>query len=330
MSIHGHHSFWATTPALLIVAFACALLFALALLALLSPRLRRDGLRTRVGEFTSATAPLASRSLAVLEISRARHWADKLFGRRAWWSAFKEKLEVAHIRRSPAEIVLATVVVAAGVAVAVWALTGVLVLALVLLGTVPSGTLVLVNGRVRRERRTFGEQLASHLQEVAAAMRAGHSLVGGLRTVAASAAEPMRTELERVLADEQLGVPLKDALQPMARRMASDDVKQVALVASLHEGTGGNMATVLDHVAEGVRERVELRRELQSLTAQARMSRWIVTLLPPGLLLIISLEDSSYVRPLFETSSGVLLLLVGAGMVIVGSLVMKAIVDVEA
>lgn len=330
MIAHGHHSsFWATTPALLIVAFACALLLTLALLALLVPRLRRGGLRTRVGQFTAPFAPFASQSPAALDTAHTRHWADKLLSGRVWWNAFEEKLEITRLRRSAGEIVLATIIGTTAVAVVVWLLTGTPLLALAMLGIGPSGTLVLVNSRVGRERRTFGEQLASHLQEVAAAMRAGHSLVGGLRTVATSAAEPMRTELERVLADEQLGVPLKDALQPMARRMASDDVKQVALVAALHESTGGNMATVLDHVAEGVRERVELRGELHSLTAQARLSRWIVTLLPPGLLLVISLEDSSYVRPLFETSTGVLLLLVAAGMVIVGSLVMKAIVNVE-
>ncbi len=332
MSAHAHHpSFWASTTALVIVAVACALLFTLALLTLLGPRLRRHGLRARVGRFTAPAMPPTQTPLGEpLAAGPAGAWVDDLFGGRAWWSAFKEKLEVARVERSAGEVLLATAAASVMIAAVVWLLTGAALLGIPALGLGPAAALAIVNGRLARQRRLFGEQLASHLQEAAAAMRAGHSLVGGLRTIADSAAEPMRTELERVLADEQLGVPLQDALQPMARRMASDDVKQVALVAALHEHTGGNMATVLDHVAEGVRERVELRRELQSLTAQARLSRLIVTLLPPGLLLIISLEDSSYVRPLFDTSTGLLLLLVAAGMVVVGSLVMKAIVNVEA
>lgn len=325
MNAHAHSSsFWTTTPALLAVVLACALLLALALVVLLVSRVRHDALRARVDEFTSSMP-----SPAALDAAQARDWTEEVFGGRAWWGAFTEKLEIAQIARSPGEIVLAAVLVTVALAVAAWIMSGTPLLGFAMLAIGPSATLALVNQRLARERRAFGEQLASHLQEVASAMRAGHSLVGGLRTIAGSASEPMRAELDRVLADEQLGVPLKDALQPMARRMASDDVKQVALVAALHESTGGNMATVLDHVAEGVRERVELHRELQSLTAQARLSRWIMTLLPPGLLLVISLEDGSYVRPLFETSTGLLLLFVAAGMVIAGSLVMKAIAKVE-
>jgi tight adherence protein B len=330
-AVAAHHSFWATTPALVIVAFGCALLVTLALLALLGPRLRRHDVRARVGQFTPLLAPPALQPVAEpVAAAPALEWADRLFEGRPWWDAFKEKLELARIERPAGEVVLATAVGTLAAAAIVWLVTGAPVLAIPMLGLGPAAMLAAVNRRLARQRGQFGEQLPSHLQELASAMRAGHSLVGGLRTIAESAAEPMRTELERVLADEQLGVPLDAALQPMARRMASDDVQQVALVAALHERTGGNMAAVLDHVADAVRERMELRRELQSLTAQARLSRWVVTALPPMLLLVISVADGSYVRPLFHTSTGVLLLLVSFGMVVAGSLVMKAIVNVEA
>jgi tight adherence protein B len=327
----AHHSFWTTTPALVAVAFGCALLVTLALLALLGPRLRRPGVRARVGEFTPPLAPSALAPAGGIAVPASTpEWADRLFEGRAWWSAFKEKLELARIERSASQMVLATAIATLAVAAIVWLMTGTPVLAIPMLGLGPAAMLAVVNRRLARQREQFGEQLPSHLQEIASAMRAGHSLVGSLRTIAESAAEPMRIELERVLADEQLGVPLDAALAPMARRMACEDIQQVALVAALHERTGGNMAAVLDQVAEGVRERMELHRELQSLTAQARLSRWVVTLLPPMLLLVISVEDGSYVRPLFHTSTGVLLLLVSFGMVVTGSLVMKAIVNVEA
>jgi tight adherence protein B len=323
-------SFWAGTPALALVALGSALLVTLALLALLGPRLRRHDVRARVGQFTPPLAPSALQPSAGPTAAPAQEWADRVFEGRAWWSAFKEKLEIARIERSAGEVILATVIATLVAATALSLLAGTPLLAVPVFGLGPVAMLAIVNQRLARERRQFGEQLPSHLQELASAMRAGHSLVGGLRTIAASAAEPMRTEFKRVLADEQLGVPLDAALQPMARRMASDDVKQVALVAALHERTGGNMAAVLDQVAEGVRERMELRRELESLTAQARLSRWVVTLLPPGLMLVISVENGSYLRPLFHTSTGVLLLLAAFGMVVTGSLVMKAIVNVEA
>jgi tight adherence protein B len=327
-----HASFWASTPALVAVAFGCALLITLALLALLWPRLRRHDVRARVGRFTAPPAPPALQPAAepISSAAPAREWTDRLFEGRQWWGAFKEKLELARIERPAGEVVLATAITTVAAAVILSLLAGTPVLAIPMLGLGPAGMLAIVNQRLARQRRQFGEQLPSHLQELASAMRAGHSLVGGLRTIAASAAEPMRTELERVLADEQLGVPLDAALQPMARRMACEDIQQVALVAALHERTGGNMAAVLDQVAEGVRERIELRRELESLTAQARLSRWVVTLLPPMMMLVISVANGSYLRPLFDTSTGVVLLLLASGMVVAGSLVMKAIVSVEA
>lgn len=326
-----HASFWMGTPALMLVAFGCALLLTVALLVPLASRARRPGVRARVGRFAPPPELSGLRApTQQLAATPRRTLADHLFAGRVWWSAFKEKVEIARIERSAGEVALITLVGTLAVAVTLSLLAGTPVLAIPFLLLGPMVMLAIVDQRLARQRKLFGEQLPAHLQEAASAMRAGHSLIGGLRTIADSAAEPMRAELERVLADEQLGLPLEEALQPTARRMASDDVKQVALVAALHERTGGNMAAVLDQVAEGVRERMELRRELQSLTAQARLSRWVVTLLPPGLLLVLSVENGSYLRPLFHTSAGVLLLLVASGMVIAGSLVMKAIVHVEA
>lgn len=331
IAVATHRAFWTTTAALVLVVVCCALLLTLAVLTMLGPRLRRPDLRARVGRFIAH--PIASSPQSATEPMLAapmHEWMDRIFARRRWWSTFKDKVEIARIEQSPSRIVLTTtittLIVAAGFAV----LTGAPVLAILMVAIGPMTMLAVVNQRLARQRRQFGEQLPAHLQELASAMRAGHSLVGGLRTITASATEPMRAELERVLADERLGVPLDTALQPMACRMACDDVQQVALVAALHERTGGNMAAVLDHVAEGARERMELRRELQSLTAQARLSRWVVTLLPPGLLLIISVENGSYMRPMFHTSTGMLLLIIAFGLVVTGSLVMKAIVKVEA
>jgi tight adherence protein B len=132
-----------------------------------------------------------------------------------------------------------------------------------------------------------------------------------------------------VIADEQLGVPLDEAMQPMAARMDSDDIKQVALVAALHHRTGGNMAEVLERVADSVRERADLRRELRALTAQARLSRYIVTALPPLVACAIALIDPGYLRPLFHTTAGVILILISLAMLATASRIMRTITNVE-
>ena len=132
-----------------------------------------------------------------------------------------------------------------------------------------------------------------------------------------------------MVADEQLGIPLEDALQTVARRMDNRDIEQVALVSSLQRETGGNAAEVLDRVIENIRERQGLRRLVRTLTAQGRLSRWIVSALPVGLLLLISAINPAYMKPLFHHTSGKVILAVGAIMIVAGSLVIKKIVEIK-
>jgi tight adherence protein B len=128
---------------------------------------------------------------------------------------------------------------------------------------------------LQKVRRAFEDQLPTNLQVLASALRAGHSFVGALSVVAADASEPAKREFMRTVADEQLGVPLEDSLREVARRMANDDLEQVAIVAELQRQSGGNMAEVLDRVVDTVRSRFDLRRMVRTLTAQGRMARWI-------------------------------------------------------
>ena len=111
--------------------------------------------------------------------------------------------------------------------------------------------------------------------------------------------------------------------------MKSRDVEQVALVSSLQRETGSNSAEVLDRVIEGIRERAGLRRLVRGLTAQGRLSRWVVTFLPVGLLIVVSLLNPTYMKPLFTHTSGRVMLTVGVLMIVTGSVVIKKIVDIK-
>ena len=113
------------------------------------------------------------------------------------------------------------------------------------------------------------------------------------------------------------------------RSVKSREVEQVALVSSLQRETGSNSAEVLDRVIENIRERQGLRRLVRTLTAQGRMARWVVSLLPLGLLLVISFVNPTYMKPLFTHASGRVMIAVGAIMIVTGSLVIKKIVDIK-
>jgi tight adherence protein B len=111
--------------------------------------------------------------------------------------------------------------------------------------------------------------------------------------------------------------------------MNNRDLEQVALVAIIQRDTGGNTAEVLDRVIDTVRERGRLRRLMETLTAQGRLSQIVVSVLPFALVGVITLLNEDYMKPLFETSTGQLLLLVGIGLSLLGSYFIKRIVDVS-
>jgi tight adherence protein B len=141
--------------------------------------------------------------------------------------------------------------------------------------------------------------------------------------------EPSKSELTRAIADEQLGVPIEESLIRVAHRMASGDLEQVALVASLQRETGGNTAEVLDAVVRSIRERAELRRLVKTLTAQGRLSRWVLVGLPIFVAGWITLSRPHYMSPLLHTGIGQVMLTVAIAMVILGSFIVKRITEIE-
>ena len=153
---------------------------------------------------------------------------------------------------------------------------------------IPFGVYALLNRKLVALRRKFADQLPDNLEVLASALRAGHSLAGALSVVVSDAAEPSHREFRRVVSNDQLGIPLEEALEETVRRMANRDLEQVVLIASLQRRAGGDAAEVLDRVTETVRGRQEVRRLVRTLTAQGRLARWIVTILPLALFALLS------------------------------------------
>jgi tight adherence protein B len=313
--------FWVSPFAMVSVAAGSALLVTLALFALL--RRRRPDVRRRLAQFVSLAEPgESSPSHRLGPIGPAGRVAE----RTQWWGRFKEDLEIGRVRASAAQLAVGTL---AATILAVWVLSLVTPVVAVVGLAVPLAVRTYVSARAERERRRFAEQLPDNLQVVASAMRAGHSLAGALSVVVEDAPDPSGPEFKRVVADERLGIPLEDSLTAVARRMKSTDLEQVALVASLQRETGGNTAEVLDRVTDGIRERFALRRMVRTLTAQGRMSRWVLTALPVFLLVLISVINPKYMAPFFASSVGRALLVVAAVLVTAGSLVIRKIVDIK-
>jgi tight adherence protein B len=245
----------------------------------------------------------------------------------SWSERMAETLELADIKAEPVQVVILT---AAGTILAMVALYLIGGFLLCLLGLlVPFGVRAWILNKISRKRKAFAEQLPDNLDVLASALRAGHSLVGALTVVADDATEPSKAEFRRVLQEEQFGVNLEDALQIAVKRMDNQDLDQVALVARLQREVGSNSAEVLDRVIETVRGRMELRRLVRTLTAQGRLSRWILTALPVSLALILIVIGHDYMKPLYTETLGKALLVLATLMVILGSWMIGKIVDIR-
>ena len=315
---------WRSSATAAIAIAMAALLLVMAVWLLL--RSRGVSIRSRLAAYVDPPAEEDAGAEAELR-GRMLVGAERSFDKTAWGVRFKDRLDIARITVPPIQL---AAWVAAGTLILLLALAtvGGPLLGLLALG-VPAAVWALISRRLHAQRLLFRDQLPDNLQIIASAMRAGHSFTGALSVVVDDAPEPTQRELRRVLADERLGVPLDQALQVVVARMDSKDFEQVALVAALQRETGGNTAEVLDRVTETVRDRVALQRMIKTLTAQGRMSRWVVSGLPVALLAAITAINPDYMQPLFVTPLGRGLLLLAALMVISGSLVIKRIVDIK-
>lgn len=329
---HQAHSAWTSGIVLVGVVFGAALLISLALISMIVLLGRRRKLENRmaafVGSVAGPTAEFAPQGGGHRIGAGIFDSAERAAERLQWWPKFKEEVDLARIEVPPIKIAI-WVAFASFSLLVLCSFAGNFLIGLVLALAIPAGTWAFVHFKASRQRKQFAEQLADNLQVIASAMRAGNSFVGALSVAARDAAEPARTELQRAVTDERLGVPFEDALRSVAKRMDNQDLNQVILVAALQRETGGNTAEILDRVAETIRERMALRRFVNTLTAQGRMTRWIVTALPILLAIAIETMSPNYLHPLFHTTGGVVMVGFAIVLLITGSIAISRIVNIE-
>ena len=305
--------------AMVVVALLVGAAIGLLVIAILSPR--RSGLPERMSEFVSIRA-LQQDGAATPEEQDDEAQPDN------YWTRLGATLEIADINISPQMLVGGTIVATLLVFLLILAGTGSVWWAL-LAFVIPFLAREWVTRTLARRRKRFAEQLPEALQVIASALRSGHSFAGALAVVVDSSSEPMKSEMQRVVADEQHGVPIQNSLLIVADRMASRDLEQLAMVAELQRESGGNAAEVIDAVADTVRERFDLQRLVDTLTMQGRMTRWIVSALPIGIVLILQIENPHYLHPLLESTAGKVALALVVAWAVAGSFVIKKIVEIE-
>jgi len=320
---------WQSPGTMLVIVLLTATLIGLGAMAL-SGGPRQGTLRRRMAEFVSVPQVPSSRQRPTAVMTdKLLEGTESLFKGNTWWERFKWELRIAGIVMPAEQIAVLTVAGTIFTLFVVRFLSNSLLVAIALSAAVPYGVWWYLKRALARRRDRFAEQLPDNLQVLSSALRAGHSFVGALSVVVNDAPEPAKSEFSRVVADEQLGVPIEDALRVVVERMDNRELEQVALVAALQRETGGNTAEVLDRVTDTIRERFELRRTVQTLTAQGRLSRWVLTFLPVALLVVITFINPGYINIMYSSLAGRILLVLAGISVTAGSFVIKRIVNIK-
>jgi tight adherence protein B len=309
-------------PALLVVGLAAVLaaLLLLTLVVLPAPaRVPLSRLDPAVAPPSSVLAGAGAAAGAVVQRALERR------GRLASGTA---ALARAGVRMSLPDFVLVTALATLGACV-LGVLLGGPWPALLLAVLVPLGAKVLLSFRAGRRQARFADQLGDALQLMSSSLRAGHSLLRAVDSVAQEAAAPMSEEFTRLVVETRVGRDLDDALAELSARMGSDDFTWIAQAIAIHREVGGNLAEVLDAVGHTIRERNAIRRQVKALSAEGKLSAVVLMALPFGIAGFIGLTNPGYLAGFTETAVGYGMLAVAVLLLLAGGLWLKKMVSIR-
>jgi tight adherence protein B len=183
--------------------------------------------------------------------------------------------------------------------------------------------------KASRRIKNFNTGLAETLQIIAGGLQAGLSLSQAIDTVVREGSEPIAGEFQKAIVEQRLGVEIEDSLEAVAERMESIDFKWVVMAIRIQREVGGNLAELLLTVSATLREREYLRRQVAVLSAEGRLSAWILGGLPPFFIVYLTLTRPTYVAPMFHTHLGWILCGMGITSMTIGAFWLKKAVKVE-
>jgi tight adherence protein B len=183
---------------------------------------------------------------------------------------------------------------------------------------------------VGKRLRQFESQLPDTISLWVNALRSGYSVPQAMEAIGRDAPEPTATEFKRVVQEMQIGIPMYSALDHMLERVESDDLDLIVTAVNIQREVGGNLAEILDVIGHTVRERIKLKGEIQVLTAQGRITGYLISFLPIVLALFLYSINPDYMGNLFENQTcGWPLLGIGLTLIGIGAAVINKIVDID-
>src|ERR1700693_448786 len=186
-----------------------------------------------------------------------------------------------------------------------------------------------VKYRINQRLKAFNNQLGDTLTLLSNAIKAGYSFAQAIDTVAQNGVPPSSDECGRAVREMNLGGSPDESLQNITKRISSADFDLVTTAYSIHRTVGGNLAEILDNIAYTIRERVRIKGEIATVSAQARASGTLITFLPIVLAAFMYFVTPTYFRPMFTSPYGWAMIVLGAFMIFVGNLIIRRVVAIE-
>lgn len=256
--------------------------------------------------------------------------ASRLLRARGTERKLADRLDVAGMTLKPAEwLVLGACAAICLAAVLTVLLGNIFFGVLVGVGVAWLGMRLVLSVRIGRRRLAFSEQLPDILQLVAGSLQSGFSLAQSLDAVVREGTQPAAGEFSRALAETRLGVELPDALDGVAARMDSEDMRWTVMAIRIQSTVGGNLAEILRNTVGTMRERAFLRRHVRALTAEGRLSAYILVALPILVGAYLFYRSPTYMSLLYTTVYGLFMLIGSAVLIVAGALWMRALIKVE-
>jgi len=254
---------------------------------------------------------------------------DRLLSRSGAGLRMARLIAQSGVRTSPSAVLIISAVAATAAGLAAWVFLPVPfapAIAALLAGAAPFGWLL--NRRSSRLRR-FEEQFPEALDLLSRAIRAGHALQTALGMVADELKEPVGPEFKKTFEQQNFGLPLRDALNEMAARIAILDVRFFVTAVLIQRDTGGNLAEILDNLAHVVRERFKIRRQIRVHTAHGRFTGFVLLALPAALGIALSFINPEHMQTLFNERMGQMMLMGAIVMQAVGFVWIRQVIKIE-
>lgn len=221
------------------------------------------------------------------------------------------------------------IIISITILVLTYLITKSIVISFVILIFIPIITIIALSYLKQKRLKTLTVQLLEMVNFISSSLRAGYSLMQSLNAVTEKSPDPVSSEFKQVIAEINIGKTYEEAFNNLMERNPTEEIDLISTAIILNKEIGGNLTYILDTVSETLIERQRLKGEIKSLTAQGRLSGIILTLLPIGVLAILCIINPDYIKPLFQNTLGRIILGMGLGSQIIGTIFIKKIIKID-